>query len=654
MKPDVGAYSVLANIGVGAEPEFAAYDSANNRLYVPNWGSNTVSVVQRTAVVATVPVGTLPFSATYDPSNQMVYVVNELSNNVSVLSGTTVMSSVHVGDSPQFAVFDSSNLLVYVSNSGSANISVIRGTAVIATVPVGSDPSAPVVASSGGGGGGWDPAADSPSVTSPVIYVPNTGSNNVSMIGGATGTIVLGSIPVGTGPQFAAWDPSNDWLYVPNHGSNNVSILNAPPALTVLYNVQVGHAPWSATYDSKSLRLYVTNFGSNNLTIFQAGIGKTIVGSPTVGTGPEFATPGPGSTDTLTVPNTGSSTVSLLSGLSVVQTLRAGLSPIFATPNPVTGYTYVQNFDSSNITVIGTKGTVAVTFSESGLPSGKLWSLSAGTPLTNASNTTFDKKGTVTILAPNGTLPYAFTPPAAYGVISIVGPGAPTYTSATISGATTLVVHFGLLENVSFTEEGLPGSAIWGITLTSPLASGAPAQSSSTLGTSITLVEPHGAAFKFAITKPTTERASPRKGTIHIPEHALVKPVKFSVDSAVVHFKETGLAAHTLWGVNVTGPMAVSLTTTGTTLTFHLENGSYSFVEWNFTALHPHPAIGLFTVVVPEAAMTLHVAYTGTANPEATGAPVVGLSPSPGAANPISQFVWWAAPTVTGIRSLNV
>ena len=58
------------------------------------------------------------------------------------------------------------------------------------------------------------------------VYVTNGGSNSVSVINGATNTVV-NSITVGSEPYGVAYDPANNYVYVTNDGSNSVAILSS-------------------------------------------------------------------------------------------------------------------------------------------------------------------------------------------------------------------------------------------------------------------------------------------------------------------------------------------------------------------------------------------------------------------------------------------
>src|SRR5437773_863417 len=167
LAPSQGSWNgtVVATIPVGNGPIGVGYSGGSGYVYVTNYESNSVSVIDRTTVVATIRVGNGPAAAGYDGGNGYVYVANELSNNVSVINRTTVVGTVAVGNQPEGVGYDNRSGYIYVANFGSNNVSVINGTTVVATIPVGIYPIG-VAYDSGNG----------------YVYVANFGSSTVSVI----------------------------------------------------------------------------------------------------------------------------------------------------------------------------------------------------------------------------------------------------------------------------------------------------------------------------------------------------------------------------------------------------------------------------------------------------------------------------------------
>jgi YVTN family beta-propeller protein len=73
---------------------------------------------------------------------------------------------------------------------------------------------------------GTDPNAVAVNPVTNKIYVANQGSNNVTVIDGATNnttTVAVGTGP-GTGPSAMAVNPTTNQIYVANTASNNVTV----------------------------------------------------------------------------------------------------------------------------------------------------------------------------------------------------------------------------------------------------------------------------------------------------------------------------------------------------------------------------------------------------------------------------------------------
>ena len=93
-------------MAVGDGPFGVAVTPGGDFVYVANFFTGTVSVIQTTApntVVDTVDVGGFPMCVAVSPDGDFVFVANGGSNNVSVIrtsANYTVVDTVDVGDLP--------------------------------------------------------------------------------------------------------------------------------------------------------------------------------------------------------------------------------------------------------------------------------------------------------------------------------------------------------------------------------------------------------------------------------------------------------------------------------------------------------------------------------------------------------------------------
>ncbi len=152
------ADSVIANITVGDRPNGVAYDPDSGEIYVSNWGSSTVSVINTTTHQVEgnpISVGYVPAGIAYDPVHKNMYVANVDDNTISVIatSNHTVVATIPItipsdsesfSSSPYNIAYDSATGEMYVSVENEefqiSTVSVINtnNNSVVVTIPVGS------------------------------------------------------------------------------------------------------------------------------------------------------------------------------------------------------------------------------------------------------------------------------------------------------------------------------------------------------------------------------------------------------------------------------------------------------------------------------------------------------------------------------------
>jgi YVTN family beta-propeller protein len=258
----------------------------------------------------------------------------------------TVTASVAVGSSPVAIAVNPVTSTIYVVNTASDTVSVINGAtnSVVATVNTGSNPIAVAV----------NPLSN-------MIYIANNGSSNVTVINGATNTASTVTDPNAISPIAIALNPITNMVYVANSESNNLTVINGA-SNTLVGSVGVGNIPAAVVVNPATDMVYVANRASNNVTVVNGANNRV---AATVGTG---TSPASLALDTATnvvyAANNGSNNLSVISGASntVTATVPAGTSPTAVTVNPVTDTVYVANNGSSNVTVVnGANNTVTAT-----------------------------------------------------------------------------------------------------------------------------------------------------------------------------------------------------------------------------------------------------------------------------------------------------
>jgi YVTN family beta-propeller protein len=274
-----------------------------------------------------------------------VYVANAGANSTSIINGTSLVTTIRVGLYPCEVVWDGFNGYAYVVDAGDWNVTVIRDTTVVATLRGGDAPTCT---------GAFDGVTVDP--LTGWVYVPNRYSNNVTAINGSA---IVGSISVGVEPTYSVFNPADGLVYVANVVSKSVSLIRGT---SVVGTVAVNGTPVSCRYDpflgtvlvgvSTPLggRFVILNGTSvmGNLTL--SNIPYAFAIDPSNGwiyVGDSFAT---------------GASVEILHGGSVTA-LSTGLRPLFAVYDPISGYVFVSNYGSANVTVINRTsilGTVPV------------------------------------------------------------------------------------------------------------------------------------------------------------------------------------------------------------------------------------------------------------------------------------------------------
>ncbi|MGD0249964.1 MAG: hypothetical protein ABSB97_03620, partial [Thermoplasmata archaeon] len=224
---------------------------------------------------------------------------------------------------------------------------------------------------------------------------------------------------------------------------------------------------------------------------------------------------------------------------------------------PYSGSVSVNGASVTEPTLVYTLVTYSVTFMETGLHSGTMWSVTIGSvTLSSTTNKIVFHLG-------NGTYSYH---------VGIV-PGYKTTQngSFTVSGLpVTVTVAFSVKKyTITFTETGLPSGTSWCVTLT-------PGSTTCSTTGSIKVSDPNG-TYSYAITpiagyhittgsytgSVTVNGANPANIAVHWTQ------VKYTVS-----FTETGLPHGTSWQVTIDSQTKSG---TGKTISFSLPNGTYSF-----------------------------------------------------------------------------
>lgn len=572
---------VTATVAVGDYPLGAVYDPADRDLFVANSDSNNVSAISDTndTVVTSVPAPDDPVSLTLDSHAGEVYVAEHSSDTLAVISATSdqVVSTVITGDNPDAVAYDAGRGTLFVGAGGpdtdfafsDSNFATVanwtfasNGTSValaydsgrgevfvalahgpnaveviddstdqaVASIPVGSDPVALT----------YDPVRG-------LVFVANRDSNTVSVINDTTHQLT--TVPVGADPSGIACDPLTGDVYVTN--LDNLSVIDEATE-KVVHWIPVTGGPTGVVYAADLNEMLVAE-GSGNVTVINATSGE-VTGTIAVG-GEPFAVAYDPDDRTVLVTNDGTNDLDAINASTgqVTATVHLDSIPAGVTYDAGTNEVFVATWGGT-VSVLRFHSTYSVTFSETGLPAGTLWSvtLDGATLNTTSSQVSFEE--------PNGSYRYA--------VGSVAGWAASSYSgSVGVQGSDrdVLVTWIQRTYLVTFTESGLPTGTPWWVNV-----SGGPSVSSN--GTSLAFDEPNGSfAYSVATTNKTFEAVG---GTLLVEGVPVNEAVSFTKVTYLVTFTETGLPVGTEWSVTLAN---TSEEASIASISFPEANGTYTY-----------------------------------------------------------------------------
>jgi YVTN family beta-propeller protein len=268
----------LATAGFALAGILGSAQSLAQNAYIPNAGSNTVSVIHtatNTVIGSPIVVGSVPIGVAVTPDGRKVYVANNGTDTVSVIdtATNTVIATIRVGPNPYGVAVTPDGSKVFVANCGCNTptsapfprntVSVIdtaTNTVVGSPIPVGSIPLAVAATPDGS-----------------KVYVTNSASNSISAIATAANTVR--AFPVSE-PHGLAVSPDGSKVYVANNGTGIVSVIDTATN-TVTFATPVGFNPLGVPVTPDGRNVYITNNANNINTVSMIDTAKnTVIGSP--------------------------------------------------------------------------------------------------------------------------------------------------------------------------------------------------------------------------------------------------------------------------------------------------------------------------------------------------------------------------------------
>jgi YVTN family beta-propeller protein len=185
--------------------------------------------------------------------------------------------------------------------------------------------------------------------------VANYSNSTVSVIDGATNTVIGLPIAVGANPRGIAVNPATNRVYTANSAAQTVSVIDGTTNTVIGLPIAVGANPWGIDVNPVSNRVYVTNSGGTTVTVID-GVTNAVVGSPIpVGTAPFGVGVNP-ATNRIYVASVGTGSVMTIDGATnaaIGSPIPVGTGPMGIGLNLATGRVYVANNSNASAHAIG-------------------------------------------------------------------------------------------------------------------------------------------------------------------------------------------------------------------------------------------------------------------------------------------------------------
>lgn len=264
---DCATNAPLDPIPVGQQPFGIVASPDGEWLYVANYGSNTISVINTDSNITYYTAGVQgmgPIGVALSPDGTRLYVANFDSSTVSVLNvgGNTTPSVVGTvqfpgGSRPDNVAFSADGSVVYVALWGAARVAVIDTTSanyqVVQTIDVGHSPTSFAVSPDGkrvyvtNEFGGPSPDAYNGSIS--VLDSTNPKQNSV---------LAEWLLPYHTFPmQQSALSANGRHLYVPGEGNASILVIDTDDG-SIKVNKRIGVGPQGVAFSPDGARAFVS------------------------------------------------------------------------------------------------------------------------------------------------------------------------------------------------------------------------------------------------------------------------------------------------------------------------------------------------------------------------------------------------------------
>jgi hypothetical protein len=416
-----------------------------------------------------------------------------------------------------------------------------------------------------------------------LMFITLFGAQRALMVYNLSTDSFIKSIPMSGQPIWDTYDSYTGYVYVTSI-SGNLTIIN-PHTLSIVKNVTIpGGRDNYTTITAYGPNVYALS-SNGNLSVFNATTGaiiKTIKVADIEEVSPFFYVK---SGEILLANDTGN--------LEIINTTTYSINDLSL---PTDYYPFsVVNYSKDSVLIGGKYSDQIYNLSSKQLENGPMIKekvvASSVDPLS----------GIVYLFGYNESLGHIYSVQASTDVVKSVIPGAgPQFTVAFDEKNQNVYADDFYLGSVSvysaqhyypvtFTETGLPSGSTWYVNLTNGMDSGA------ITGSTYSFTLSNGTYSYTVATSDHIYKPTSYTGSITVDGASLSESVKFVEVTYTVTFTESGLPSGTTWYVSLTngntsGPI------TGTSYSFIMSNGTYSYTISSVSGYSVSKGVGNFTV----------------------------------------------------------
>jgi YVTN family beta-propeller protein len=453
--------SVITNVSVGTSPRGIAVNTVNHLIYVTNYLSNNVSVIDGSnkasiAVAATLTAGVNPYAVAVNSVTNFVYVGNQGDNTITVIDGrvnSPLYTLSESGTSPAAVAVNPITNTIYLANGLSKNVAVIQGATTTTPPSVNALPAA-----------GIDPSAVAVNPITNLIYVANGGDTTATVVDGNTSTSEQLLNSTGLQSYALSLNVLTNKVYVTNGAGAAVTVIDGNnPRSSPTVSFKVGNLPIGLAVNAATNKVFVANYSGGVSVIDAATNAPTSI---SVASTPAAVAVNPSTKQIYVASSQGGSTpdsVTVIDGTgltgasdtALAPTIPVGNNPVAVAVNAATNATYVLNQGSNSVSAINGSNLAATPVT---LPVGSNPTAIAVNPVTDSVYVADSGDGTVTSIIGTTVSPTPITVGGMPSAVAVDPARNKIYVAN--SGSNNVTVIDGVTNGTTAVSVGSPSNAI--------------------------------------------------------------------------------------------------------------------------------------------------------------------------------------------------